>query len=289
MNDRIEIGIIGGSGLYEMEGLRDVKPISLQTPFGAPSDLYLLGTLEGRRVAFLPRHSRGHNISPSEINYRANIYGFKKLGVARILGVTAVGSLRDDIQPLDIVIPDQFYDRTTKRVSTFFAEGLVAHIAFADPVCPDLAELIYNSAGSFGVNVHRGGTLLCVDGPAFSSRAESNVYRQWGIDILGMTAVQEAKLAREAEICYATMALVTDYDCWREQEAEVSVETVVQNLKKNLSIAQDIIRMVVSKISDKRNCICSSALENAMMTDTAAIPPETRKRLELLVGKYLKA
>jgi 5'-methylthioadenosine phosphorylase len=286
MNDRIEIGIIGGSGLYKMEGLKDARTVSLETPFGAPSDAYLLGILEGKRIAFLPRHSRRHRISPSEINYRANIYGFKQLGVEHIIGLTAVGSLKTDIRPLDIVIPDQFFDRTRKRMSTFFGEGLTAHIAFADPVCPILADLVYHSADQVAERVHGGGILLCVDGPAFSTRAESNIYRKWGIDILGMTTIQEAKLAREAEICYAALALVTDYDCWHEEEAAVTAETVVQNLQKNLSIAQDIIRMVVPKISYQRDCICSKALKNAMMTDAAAIPPQTRSKLELLVGKY---
>jgi 5'-methylthioadenosine phosphorylase len=243
MNKNISIGIIGGSGLYEMQGLKDVKHFSLDTPFGAPSDAYVIGTLEGVRVAFLPRHGKGHRLSPSELNFRANIYGFKKLGVEHLISVTAVGSLKESIRPLDIVIPDQFYDCTKKRVSTFFGNGLVAHIAFADPVCPDLAKLIFKGGTQVGASIHRGGTLLCIEGPAFSTRAESNVYRQWGMDIIGMTSLQEAKLAREAEICYAAMAMVTDFDCWHAEESEVNVETVVQNLKKNISFAKKIIQV----------------------------------------------
>jgi 5'-methylthioadenosine phosphorylase len=288
MNKNISIGIIGGSGLYEMQGLKDVKHVSLDTPFGAPSDAYVIGTLEGFRVAFLPRHGKGHRLSPSELNFRANIYGFKKLGVEHLISVTAVGSLKESIRPLDIVIPDQFYDCTKKRVSTFFGNGLVAHIAFADPVCPDLAKLIFKGGTQVGASIHRGGTLLCIEGPAFSTRAESNVYRQWGMDIIGMTSLQEAKLAREAEICYAAMAMVTDFDCWHAEESEVNVETVVQNLKKNISFAKKIIQVVVPEISAERECICAQALKNAIMTEASAIPPETQKKLELLVGKYLK-
>ncbi len=288
MNKNISIGIIGGSGLYEMQGLKDVKHFSLDTPFGAPSDAYVIGTLEGFRVAFLPRHGKGHRLSPSELNFRANIYGFKKLGVEHLISVTAVGSLKESIRPLDIVIPDQFYDCTKKRVSTFFGNGLVAHIAFADPVCPDLAKLIFKGGTQVGASIHRGGTLLCIEGPAFSTRAESNVYRQWGMDIIGMTSLQEAKLAREAEICYAAMAMVTDFDCWHAEESEVNVETVVQNLKKNISFAKKIIQVVVPEISAERECICAEALKNAIMTEASAIPPETQKKLELLVGKYLK-
>ena len=288
MNKNISIGIIGGSGLYEMQGLKDVKHVSLDTPFGAPSDAYVIGTLEGVRVAFLPRHGKGHRLSPSELNFRANIYGFKKLGVEHLISVTAVGSLKESIRPLDIVIPDQFYDCTKKRVSTFFGNGLVAHIAFADPVCPDLAKLIFKGGTQVGASIHRGGTLLCIEGPAFSTRAESNVYRQWGMDIIGMTSLQEAKLAREAEICYAAMAMVTDFDCWHAEESEVNVETVVQNLKKNISFAKKIIQVVVPEISAERECICAEALKNAIMTEASAIPPETQKKFEFLVGKYLK-
>jgi 5'-methylthioadenosine phosphorylase len=288
MNQNIRIGIIGGSGLYEMEELIDVEHVSMETPFGTPSDAYIIGTLEGVRVAFLSRHGKGHRLSPSELNFRANIYGFKKLGVEHLISVTAVGSLKENIRPLDIVIPDQFFDRTKARLSTFFGNGLVAHIAFADPVCPDLAQLIYKGGSQVGASIHQGRTLLCIEGPAFSTRAESNVYRQWGMDIIGMTSLQEAKLSREAEICYAAMAMVTDFDCWHAEESEVNVETVVQNLKKNISLAKKIIRTVVPKISAERKCICAQALKNAIMTEAGAIPPETQKKLELLVGKYLK-
>ena len=287
MKKHIPIGIIGGSGLYEMENLRDVKQVSLDTPFGQPSDAYLLGELKGIRVVFLSRHGRGHRLNPLELNFRANIYGFKKLGVERLISVTAVGSLKEHIRPLDIVIPDQFFDFTKQRASTFFGNGLVAHIAFADPVCPDLTQLIFHRAKKCGAAVHGGGTLLCIDGPAFSTRAESHVYRQWGMDIIGMTSLQEAKLAREAEICYAAMAMVTDFDCWHSEESEVNVETVVQNLKKNISIAKRIIQMVVPDISKGRTCLCATALKNAIMTDPQVIPAETRKKLDLLVSKYL--
>ena len=288
MNTDIKIGIIGGSGLYEMEVLTDVENVSMETPFGAPSDSYVIGTLEGIRVAFLSRHGRGHRLIPSELNFRANIYGFKKLGIEQLISVTAVGSLKENIRPLDIVIPDQFFDCTKERPSTFFGNGLVAHIPFADPVCPDLAQLIYNGGKDVGASMHNGGTLLCIEGPAFSTRAEANVYRQWGMDIIGMTSLQEAKLAREAEICWAAMAMVTDFDCWHEEESEVNVETVVQNLKQNISLAKKIIQAVVPQISGERKCICAQALNNAIMTEAGAIPPETRKKLELLVGKYLK-
>jgi 5'-methylthioadenosine phosphorylase len=289
MNKNISIGIIGGSGLYEMEGLMNVEHVSLETPFGAPSDAYVIGILEGVRVAFLSRHGKGHRLSPSELNFRANIYGFKMLGVGHLISVTAVGSLQAHICPLDIVIPDQFYDGTKQRAGSFFGNGLVAHISFADPVCPDLARLIHKSALEAGVSVHNGGTLLCIEGPAFSTRAESNVYRQWGMDIIGMTSLQEAKLAREAEICYAATALVTDFDCWHTEECEVNVETVVQNLKESITAVKQIIRLVIPEISQKRECICADALKKAIMTDAGAVPPETRKKLELLVGKYLKA
>ncbi len=287
MNENIRIGIIGGSGLYEIESLTEITHVSLDTPFGAPSDAYIIGTLEDRRVAFLPRHGRGHRISPSELNFRANIYGFKKLGVEHIISVTAVGSLKENIRPLDIVVPDQFYDCTKERVSTFFGNGLVAHIAFADPVCPQLSNLIFKHATKAGASAHIGGTLLCIEGPAFSTRAESNVYRQWGMDIIGMTSLQEAKLAREAEICYAPMAMVTDFDCWHQGETEVTVETVVQNLKRNISTAKKIIHSLVSDVPQKRKCICSTALKNAIMTAPGAIPKETREQLDLIIGKYL--
>ena len=287
MDDKIRIGIIGGSGLYNLENLSDVTSLSLDTPFGHPSDKYVIGTLEGVRVAFLPRHGTGHRLTPSEINFRANIYGFKRLGVTHIVSITAVGSLREDIQPLDIVIPDQFYDQTKNRKSTFFGDGLVAHIAFADPVCPDLASLLHETAADAGITTRNGGTLICIEGPAFSTRAESNLYRQWGMDIIGMTSLQEAKLSREAEICYAAVALVTDYDCWHKDEADVTVATVVENLRKNISNAKRIIQSVIPKIPETRTCICASALEQAIMSATEAIPHETRQKLGILVDKYL--
>ena len=287
MKENIRIGIIGGSGLYNMEELSNVTTVTLDTPFGHPSDDYVMGTLKGVRVAFLPRHGQGHKLTPSEINFRANIYGFKQMGVSHIISVTAVGSLKEDIQPLDMVIPDQFYDRTRNRKSTFFGNGLVAHIAFAQPVCPDLASLLHETAVETGAKTHKGGALVCIEGPAFSTRAESNLYRRWGMDIIGMTSLQEAKLSREAEICYAALALVTDYDCWHEDESEVTVETVLQNLNKNISHAKRIIQNIVPKIPEKRDCLCATALEKTIMTDAHVIPEETRQKLAILVNKYL--
>lgn len=287
MKEKIQIGIIGGSGLYNMEGLSSVSTVTIDTPFGHPSDAYVIGSIGSVRVAFLPRHGRGHRLTPSEVNYRANIYGFKQLGASHILSVTAVGSLRDDIQPLDIVIPDQFLDRTSGRKSTFFGDGLVAHIAFAQPICPDLACLLHETAVATGVTTHKDGTLVCMEGPAFSTRAESKLYRQWGMDIIGMTSLQEAKLSREAEMCYAALALVTDYDCWHEDESEVTVETVLQNLNKNISHAKKIIQTIVPKIAQRRDCLCATALENAIMTDQNIIPEETRKKLGIFINKYL--
>ena len=287
VNERIRIGIIGGSGLYDMEALSSVATVSLETPFGSPSDDYVIGTLEGVRVAFLSRHGRGHRHTPSEVNFRANIYGFKQLGVSHIVSVTAVGSLREDIHPLDIVIPDQLYDNTRNRKSTFFGDGLVAHIAFAQPICPDLALLLHETAVEAGAKTHSGGTLICIEGPAFSTRAESKLYRRWGMDIIGMTSLQEAKLSREAEICYAALALVTDYDGWHEAESEVTVETVLQNLKQNIFHAKRILQAIVPKIPEVRGCLCATALETAIMTDVHAMGPETRRKLGLLVNKYL--
>jgi 5'-methylthioadenosine phosphorylase len=287
MDEKIQIGIIGGSGLYNMEGLSNVSTVTLDTPFGHPSDEYVIGSLGDVRVAFLPRHGRGHRLTPSEVNYRANIYGFKQLGASHIISVTAVGSLREDLQPLDIVIPDQFFDRTRGRESTFFGDGLVAHIAFAQPICPELASLLYETAVATGVTTHKDGTLVCMEGPAFSTRAESNLYRQWGMDIIGMTSLQEAKLSREAELCYAALALVTDYDCWHEDESEVTVETVLQSLNKNITHAKKIIQTIVPKIAQKRDCLCATALENAIMTDLNAIPKKTCEKLGLIINKYL--
>lgn len=290
MKQQASIGIIGGSGLYAMEGLESVEAVSVDTPFGTPSDSYILGTLDSVRVAFLPRHGRGHRLTPSELNYRANIYGFKKLGVEYLIGVSAVGSLREDIRPLDIVIPDQFFDRTRQRQSTFFGNGLVAHVPFADPVCPDLSRLLQDAAAEVvveGATVHGQGTLICMEGPAFSTRAESEVYRRMGMDIIGMTTLQEAKLAREAELCYGVVALVTDYDCWHAEEADVSVEAVIENLNKNVSTAKAILHKVIPQISTQRACSCGGALQNALMTSRDLIPKETLARLELIVSRYI--
>jgi len=283
----VKIGVIGGSGLYEMEGLKEVESVEVDTPFGSPSDAYILGSLEGVRVAFLPRHGRGHRILPSELNFRANIYGFKKLGVEWLLSVSAVGSMREDIKPLDIVVPDQFFDRTKSRISTFFGEGFVGHIAFADPVCPVLSNILYQAGVEAGATLHPGGTYLCIEGPQFSTRAESRIYRQWGVDVIGMTNIPEAKLAREAEICYATLALVTDYDCWHETEEDVTAEAIIANLLKNVGMAKKIIRGAVPKIPRERTCPCATALKDALITQPHLVPSETLQKLGLLIGKYL--
>ncbi len=282
------IGIIGGSGLYEMQGLKNIRERRIKTPFGDPSDAYILGELNGRQVAFLARHSRGHCIMPSELNFRANIYGFKELGAEWIISATAVGSMREAIHPLDIVIPDQFFDRTKQRVGTFFGNGIVAHISFANPICMELGELLYKAAKKVGAAVHKGGTYICIEGPAFSTKAESEIYRKWGVDIIGMTNLQEAKLAREAEICYASMALVTDYDVWHQEEETVTVEAVIQNLLKNVETAKKIIREVVPMIQGPRQCECAEALKNAIITSPSAMPLYAKKKLNLLIGKYIK-
>ena len=282
-----EIGIIGGSGLYAMPGLTDVHELTLQTPFGAPSEAFVLGTLEGRKVAFLARHGKGHRLLPTEINFRANIYAMKRLGVERIISASAVGSLKEEHKPTDFVIPDQFIDRTYRRVSTFFGEGLVAHVSFGDPICADVAGVIGNSCKQIGVVGKLGGTYICMEGPQFSTRAESNLYRSWGADIIGMTNLQEAKLAREAEICYATMAMVTDYDCWHEGHDAVTVEQVVKVLHTNSDNASKVIKQAVALMPKERKCKCGSALEHAIMTDPTRIPPGTRQKLGLLVDKYL--
>src|ERR671912_2478004 len=264
-----KIGIIGGSGLYQMPELKDVEEVSVDTPFGKPSDAFIMGTLEGERVAFLPRHGRGHKHLPTELPFRANIYAMKSLGVERILSASAVGSLQEQYAPLDMVIPSQFFDRTRARAheSTFFGEGIVAHVTFAHPVCDSLGDVLEASCSAAAVKVHRGGTYLCMEGPAFSTKAESHVYRSWGMDVIGMTNLQEAKLAREAEICYATLALVTDYDCWHEEHEAVTAGTVLDNLKKNVRNAQVIMREAVKRLSERpRGCSCGSALENAIFT-----------------------
>src|SRR5688572_25538305 len=256
MANDIKIGIIGGSGLYEMAGLTDISEVQVETPFGNPSDAYRVGTLEGKRVVFLARHNRSHSISPSELNFRANIYGFKKLGVEWILSASAVGSLKEELRPLDIVLPDQFYDRTKSRISTFFGDGIVVHIGFADPVCSQLADVIETAGREAEIRIKRGGTYVCMEGPQFSTKAESNVYRSWNMDLIGMTNLQEAKLAREAEICYTTMALVTDYDCWHEDHDAVTVVQIIDNLRKNAENAQKIIRSAVKKLPVDRTCKC---------------------------------
>lgn len=282
-----EIGIIGGSGLYSMKGLTEVHEVTIDTPFGAPSDPYVLGTLAGRRVAFLARHGRGHRILPSELNFRANIYGFKKLGVERILSVSAVGSLQEQYEPTHFVIPDQFYDRTSRRVSTFFGDGIVAHVGFGDPICPELAQIAAAAAKKVGVKAHLGGTYVCMEGPQFSTRAESTTYKNAGFDVIGMTNLQEAKLAREAEICYVTIATVTDYDCWRVGHAPVTAEEIIAVLNQNVEHAPNVLREAIAALPATRGCQCGCALANAIMTAPAAIPPATRDKLEPIVGKYL--
>ena len=296
MSTQQSIGVIGGSGLYELEGLRDLERVRLDTPFGAPSDEYLVGRLGETRLVFLPRHGRGHRILPHEVNSRANIHGMKQLGVERILAVSAVGSLREELRPGDLVIVDQYVDRTRTRPSSFFGDGAAGHVAFADPVCPRLSHWLADAAaeavlaGAGSARVHPRGTYVCIEGPQFSTRAESLIYRAAGnglIDIIGMTALPEAKLAREAEICYATLALVTDYDCWHESEEAVTVEAVVATLKKNVALAREVVRRTVLAVNGARECACASAARGALMTDPAAIPPETRARLDLIVGRYL--
>jgi 5'-methylthioadenosine phosphorylase len=281
------IGIIGGSGLYEMEGITHLREERVTTPFGDPSDAYILGRLDGHRVAFLARHGRGHRLLPSELNFRANIYGFKMLGVQWIISASAVGSMRDEIRPSDIVVPDQFFDRTRARASTFFGDGVVAHVSFADPVCPDLSELLFNLGRDLGARMHKGGTYLCIEGPQFSTRAESRIYRSWGVDVIGMTNLQEAKLSREAEICYATMALVTDYDVWHEAEGDVTVEKVIAILHKNVATAKDIVRGVIPMIRPERSCGCASALKDAIITAPEAMSEAAKKKLWPFLGKYL--
>jgi 5'-methylthioadenosine phosphorylase len=284
-----EIGIIGGSGLYSMPGLAKVKQLRLKTPFGAPSDAYVCGTLEGRKVAFLARHGLGHRILPSELNFRANIHGFKQLGVDRIISVSAVGSLKEEHKPLEFVLPDQFFDRTRHRVDTFFGNGIVAHIAFADPVCAELARVVESASRQVGVTAKRGGIYLCMEGPQFSTKAESNVYRGLGMDVIGMTNLQEAKLAREAELCYVTVAMVTDYDCWHPHHDSVTVDQIIAVLSKNAENAAKVVRQTVAAVPAGRSCKCGSALAHAILTDPKSIPPATKKKLRLIIGKYLKS
>ncbi|HEX4771542.1 MAG TPA: S-methyl-5'-thioadenosine phosphorylase [Bryobacteraceae bacterium] len=287
LEQRASIGIIGGSGLYSMPGFAAEEEVVLKTPFGDASDAFNLGELAGKRVAFLARHGRGHRISPSELNFRANIYGMKSLGVERIVSLSAVGSLKDEHAPLDFVIPDQFFDRTRGRISTFFSGGVVAHISFADPVCPQLSKFVHESAGSLGISSKLGGTYLCMEGPAFSTRAESNVYRSWGMDVIGMTNLQEAKLAREAEICYVTVAMVTDYDCWHPGHDAVSVEQIMTYFHQNVENAQKLVVHLVAGMPADRSCKCGQALKHAILTDRKAISAEAKQRLGLLIGKYI--
>ena len=290
MNQPI-IGVIGGSGLYEIEGLTDVQEVVVDTPFGAPSDAYVTGNLNGAKMVFLPRHGKGHRYLPSEVNYRANIYGMKTLGVEQIISVSAVGSMREDIVPGHIVIPDQFFDRTKGlRGSTFFGNGIVGHVQFADPVCPELADLLYDAACHVGAIAHKGGTYICIEGPNFSTRAESKIFRNWGVDIIGMTNVPESRLAREAEICYGTVALATDYDCWHEGHDDVSVDAVIQIIQKNVSTARNIIKSAAEMIVNQRqtrSCACPDALQYAIMTDHKLIPEETLQALDPIIGKYI--
>jgi 5'-methylthioadenosine phosphorylase len=282
-----EIGIIGGSGLYSMPGLTDVREIKLETPFGEPSDAYVLGTLKGRKVAFLARHGRGHRLLPTELNFRANIYGMKMLGVERIVSVSAVGSLKEEHKPTEFVIPDQFIDRTSQRVSTFFGQGIVAHVGFGDPTCLEVGRAIGQACKDNGVVGKAGGTYVCMEGPQFSTKAESNLYRSWGADVIGMTNLQEAKLAREAEICYATMAMVTDYDCWHPGHDAVTVEQIVKVLNTNAENAARVVSQAVALMPRERKCKCGSALQFAILTDPAKIPAATRQKLSLLLDKYL--
>lgn len=281
------IGIIGGSGLYEMDGFEVVEEKTVGTPFGSPSDSIVIGRLGGRDAAFIPRHGRGHRILPHEINFRANIFALKVLGVDSIISVSAVGSMKEDIHPGDLVVVDQFVDRTKARAQTFFGEGIAVHVGFADPVCAGLRRVLVEAARSAGTEVHDGGTYVCIEGPMFSSRAESNIYRSWGVDVIGMTNYQEAKLAREAEICYATIALATDYDCWRAGEGPVDVETIIKTLKDNVAKAKAVIRAALPKIEIGDGCPCRSALKDAIITDHKMIPDDVKIKLKPIIGKYI--
>ena len=288
MAEQVKLGIIGGSGLYGMPGLAATREVRVATPFGKPSDAYLVGTLAGKRVAFLARHGRGHRILPTELNFRANLYGFKKLGVECILSVSAVGSLKEKYKPMDFLVPDQFFDRTRQRVSTFFGNGIVAHVSFADPFCPALRQVLMEACRRAGVTVHDGGTYVCMEGPMFSTKAESHTYRKLGFDVIGMTNLQEAKLAREAEICYATVAMVTDYDCWHPEHDAVTGQQVMEYLARNIKNVQGVIREAVPRVPVARSCKCGAALAHSIITEAKKIPPSTRKRLQLIIGKYLR-
>ena len=281
------IAIIGGSGLYEMEGLTDVESVDIDTPFGRPSDAITLGTLEGARVAFLPRHGQGHRFNPSHIPVQANIYALKTLGVERIISVSAVGSLKEEFEPQHLVVPTQLIDRTRNRSNTFFENDMVVHIAFADPFCAHTSHMVVHAAQDLGVNVHPGGTMVVMEGPAFSTRAESFMYRSWGADLIGMTALPEAKLAREAEICYATMAWVTDYDCWRQGGETVTVEMIIGNLLKNVAASKDLLRNLIPRLNGPRECPCATALKDAIITPQDRVPAELKRKLAPITGRYL--
>jgi len=284
----IEIGVIGGSGLYDMEGLTVREERTVETPFGDPSDVFVIGELEGRSVAFLARHGRGHRLMPSEINFRANVYAMKVLGVERIISVSAVGSMKEQYAPTHIVVPDQFFDRTRHRPDTFFGEGLVAHVSLADPVCAEMVELAVEAAREAGATVHRGGTYLCMEGPQFSTRGESLIYRSWGVDVIGMTNLQEARMAREAEICYTTLAMVTDYDCWHEEEEAAHTASILEVLRQNVKTGQRVVANLIRRLPPRgADHPCANALAGAIITDPARIPAETRDKLEPIVGRYL--
>jgi 5'-methylthioadenosine phosphorylase len=287
MKEEVVIGVFGGSGLYDIQGLESVREIELATPFGAPSDAYVTGVLGGVRMVFLPRHGRGHRIQPTDINFRANVWGMKKLGVSRIVSISAVGSMREDIAPGDFVVVDQFFDRTRHRVDTFFGDGIVAHVLFADPVCEEVRRALLESGKKLGLRMHDGGTYLNMEGPQFSTRAESRIYRTWGVDVIGMTNLQEARLAREAEICYATVAMATDYDCWHESHEDVTVEAILAVMARNVGNARKLVAATTPQIAKSRGCACGKALSTAILTSPDRIPPATRERLELLIGKYV--
>ena len=290
MTATAEIGIIGGSGLYEMDGFTDVREVDVPTPFGPPSDRLVVGVLEGRRVAFLPRHARGHRLLPSELNFQANIYAMKTLGVERILSVSAVGSLKEQYAPLHMVVPDQFVDRTFKRASTFFGRGLVAHVAFAHPFCALLSDVMEHACQTAGATVHRGGTYVCIEGPQFSTRAESELYRSWGMDVIGMTNVQEARLAREAEICYVTLAMVTDYDCWHPDHESVTADQIIQNLVRNAAAAKAVLRAALQRVPrEPRTCECATALRSALVTAPELVPASVKRDLAPIIGRYMPA
>lgn len=283
------VGIIGGSGLYDMEGMTQIREIAVRTPFGRPSDAVVVGKVGGLSVAFLSRHGRGHRVHPTAINYRANLYALKSLGVQRVISVSAVGSMKEDIKPGDVVLPNQFIDLTKRRDSTFFDSGIVAHVSFAEPICPSQADSLAGAAHTVGARIHRGGTYVCIEGPQFSTKAESRLYRTWGVDIIGMTNMPEAKLAREAELCYATMALVTDYDCWHETEESVTVDAILATLHRNVALAKDILRKVIPDMGERPPCACNEALRTAIVTPADRISAAVKRRVGLLVGRYVNA